>query len=427
MKGTAFQIWNWFGAGFNLLLLFVCFITIGYAGMPMRLPTASIVAVAILAVGLWILALRTFSRSSLQSVGSDWFVLLDTLALGLGLAGCFAWLQAATGPTVMTRPHLALIALGGALGLKAIGWVLRVTIKPPGAMSETQESTPQGSLRDYLLLTKPIVLALLLVTTLAAMIVAAGGIPPGGLIAWTMIGGALSAGGASALNQYIDRARDAKMTRTQRRPLPRGRLHPRRVIIFGTLLCVAGFFTLALLVNTLSALLSLGGMIYYIVLYSLILKQTTPLNIVIGGGAGAIPPLVCWAAAVDSLSMPAFFLFALVFFWTPPHFWALALIKRRDYARAGVPMLPVIHGPIETRWQIMLYTVQVVALTLLLPLANLGGQFYLSAALLLGGGLVFFAWRLWRQGGNQPAYRMYRYSSTYLALIFGALVMDTFF
>ncbi|MFP3855250.1 MAG: heme o synthase [Anaerolineales bacterium] len=281
------------------------------------------------------------------------------------------------------------------------------------------------SWRDLLSLTKPIVVALLLVTTLAGMIVGAGQWPNWQLIVLTMIGGAFSAGGASALNQYIDRKEDRNMQRTERRPIPQGRVHESVVVAYGLVLCVLGFYVLALFVNLLSAMLALAGMIYYVLLYSLGLKRLTTHNIVIGGGAGAIPPLVGWAAATGQLSVGAFFLFAVVFFWTPPHFWALALVRRQDYARAGVPMLPVIYGERQTRWEILLYTIQVVALTLLLPVANLGGWLFMSAALGLGVALFFHAWRLWRAGGNRNAWKMYRYSSMYLALLFAALVVDT--
>ena len=279
--------------------------------------------------------------------------------------------------------------------------------------------------KDYLLLTKPIVVALLLTTTLAAMIVGAGKIPSFGLIFWTLLGGGLTAGGASAINQYIDRDRDKAMARTRKRPLPDGRLNATQVFDFGLILCILGLALLVLFVNLLSAALALLGIFYYVVLYSLVLKPTTVQNIVIGGGAGAIPPLVGWAAATGSLSMPAFFLFSLIFFWTPPHFWALALLKKQDYARAGVPMLPVVAGERETRIHILLYTVQLVAFSMLLPLANLGGALYILLAVVLGTALVIFAIRLWTQGGNRQAWSMYRYSSIYLALIFFSLVADT--
>jgi protoheme IX farnesyltransferase len=284
---------------------------------------------------------------------------------------------------------------------------------------------PTSSLKDYVALSKPLIVALLLVTTLAGMVVGAGGWPSLSVILWTMLGGALSAGGSGALNQYLDRDLDGRMQRTERRPLPGRRLTEAEVLAFGLLACLAGFFVMAVMVNLLSALLSLAGMVYYVILYTIILKKATTQNIVVGGGAGAIPPLVGWAAATNSLNVGAFFLFALVFFWTPPHFWALALVRRKDYARAGVPMLPVVYGEAHARWQIMLYTVQVVTLTLLMPAVHVGGSVYLVAAIVLGGGLLLAAWRLWREGGNRLAWKMYRYSSMYLAFIFAALVVDT--
>ncbi len=294
---------------------------------------------------------------------------------------------------------------------------------PKHEAGEETHKRPQVS--DFIALTKPVIVVLLLVTTLAAMIVAAGRLPPASLIFWTMLGGGLTAGGSSALNQYIDRDADQKMHRTRRRPLAEGRLRDVHAISFGLALCILGFYILAIFVNVLAALLALLGILYYVVFYSLFLKYSTPQNIVIGGGAGAIPPLVGWAAVTASLSIPAFFLFALVFFWTPPHFWALALLKERDYARAGVPMHPVVHGEGATRGQIFLYSIQLVAFTLLLPLANLGSWLFLIAAITLGVGMMTYAWRLLRTGGNATAWRMYRYSSMYLALIFGALVVDT--
>ena len=292
-----------------------------------------------------------------------------------------------------------------------------------GRMDLTPASVPAW--RDYLALTKPVIVILLLVTTLAGMVVGAGRWPGITLVLWTMLGGALSAGGASALNQYIDRDLDGRMQRTQRRPFPSGRIGEAQGLAFAIGLCLAGFYTLALAVNLLSALLSLAGMLYYVVLYSLVLKHSTTQNIVVGGGAGAIPPLVGWAAATGSLSMAAFFLFAVVFFWTPPHFWALAILRRKDYARGGVPMLPVVDSERSTAWQILLYSVQLVALTLLLPLAGVGGAGFALAAAAFGLGFIAFAWRLWKQGGNRLAYGLYRYSSMYLALIFAAMVIDT--
>ncbi len=277
---------------------------------------------------------------------------------------------------------------------------------------------------DFILLTKPIIVALLLVTTYAGMVVAGKALPSLSLTFWTLLGGALAAGGSGAINQYIDREIDQHMTRTARRPIAAGRLTPAEGYAFGLGALVVSFYLLAGFVNLLAALLSLAGMLYYIVLYSLWLKHATVQNIVIGGGAGAIPPLVGWAAVTGDLSIPALFLFAIVFMWTPPHFWALALVKQNDYARAGVPMLPVVRGEKTTRWQIWLYTLELVALTLLMPLLGMAGGFYAVAAALLGAWLIYWAWKVWKVGSNKIAWSMYRYSSMYLAFLFFALVVD---
>ncbi len=277
---------------------------------------------------------------------------------------------------------------------------------------------------DYFALTKPIILALLLVTTLAAMIVAKGGWPPLATVLWTMVGGALAGGGASALNQVIDRGLDQRMTRTSRRPLAAGRVDAAGGLAFGLVLSVASFYLLAVKVNPLSALLALAGNLYYVLGYSVLLKRATWQNIVIGGGAGAIPPLVGWAAVTGHLNVPSLFLFALVFFWTPPHFWALALLKKNDYDRAGVPMLPVVWGEAETRRHILLYTLLVVALSLLLTPARVAGLLYLGVAFVLGAGFIVHAVLLLRGGSNKVAWQLYKYSSLYLALIFAALVVD---
>jgi protoheme IX farnesyltransferase len=279
-------------------------------------------------------------------------------------------------------------------------------------------------LKDYLLLTKPIVVALLLVTTFAGMVVGAQAWPSLSLVFWTMLGGFLAAGGSGAINQYIDRYDDHKMQRTAQRPLPAGRLTPGEGLAFGVAAALASFYLMVAMVNFLAALLTLAGIIYYVLLYSMLLKKTTVQNIVIGGGAGAIPPLVGWAAATGSLNVPALFLFAVVFMWTPPHFWALALVRKNDYARAGVPMLPVVRGEKETRWQIFLYTIELVILTLVLPLFGLGGGIYFVAAIVLGGLLLLSAWRVWRGEGNKVAWKMYRHSSMYLAFLFLALMVD---
>ncbi len=290
--------------------------------------------------------------------------------------------------------------------------------------SLANEASLSQRLGDYVALTKPAIVALLLLTTLCGMIIGASGIPPAYIVALTLLGGALTAGGAGALNQYIDRDTDRKMVRTRSRPLADHRISPKAGMIVGLVLSLAGVTILAVGVNMLSALLAATGLFYYVVFYTMLLKPSTPSNIVIGGAAGAIPPLVGWAAATGSLTMPALFLFALIFFWTPPHFWALALLKRTDYQRADIPMLPVVHGSEQTRWQILLYSFQVVALTLLMPLVGLGGLLFIGVALVLGIGLIHNARKLRQRGQNRVAWRMYRYSSLYLAGIMVALMAD---
>lgn len=279
-------------------------------------------------------------------------------------------------------------------------------------------------LGDYLALTKPAIVVLLLLTTLCGMIVGAAGIPPARIMILTLLGGALTAGGAGALNQYLDRGIDRKMVRTRGRPLADDRISPREGLVLGVVLSFLGLAVLAAGVNPISGVLALIGLIYYVVFYTMILKPSTPSNIVIGGAAGAIPPLVGWAAATGSLTMPALFLFALIFFWTPPHFWALALLKQTDYRRAQIPMLPVVRGSEQTRWQILLYSVQVVALTLLMPLVGLGSLLFIGVAIILGGGLIHHARKLRIRGQNRVAWSMYRYSSLYLAGIMLALMAD---
>lgn len=283
---------------------------------------------------------------------------------------------------------------------------------------------PGRLVKDFLMLTKPIVVALLLVTTFAGMVIGAKSLPPMTIIFWTMVGGFLAAGGSGAINQYIDRDDDMRMQRTSKRPIPSGRLTPGEGLAFGVAISIVSFYLMVTFVNFLAALLSLIGIIYYVVLYSLILKKTTVQNIVIGGGAGAIPPLVGWAAATGSLTFPSLLLFAVVFIWTPPHFWALAIVRKKDYARAGVPMLPVVRGEKETRWQVFIYTVELVVLTLILPIFGLGSGIYLAAAVLLGVLLLISAYKVWKVEGNKIAWKMYRYSSMYLAFLFLALMVD---
>ncbi len=275
---------------------------------------------------------------------------------------------------------------------------------------------------DLLTLTKPKVQSLLLFTTVTTMLVA--GDPSFGLIALTCIGGALSAGGAGAINHYLDRDIDAVMRRTSDRPVPSGRIPGRAALLYGVSLGAASFALLALTVNTLAATLAFGGLAGYVGVYTLWLKRRTPQNIVIGGAAGAVPPLVAWAATTGTVGAEAIYLFAVVFFWTPPHFWALSLLMKDEYARAGVPMLPVVRGEAETHWQILLYTMILLAWTMLPVLVPaLGfGPVYLVAAAILGLAFVVLAERLRRRADRRSALRAYLFSLTYLAALFAATV-----
>jgi len=279
-----------------------------------------------------------------------------------------------------------------------------------------------AAVRDYVTLTKPKVQSLLLFTTVTTMYVA--GTPSLGLVALTCLGGALSAGGAGAINHYLDRDIDALMTRTAGRPVPSGRVSPRAALTYGIALGLASFVLLASTVNVLSAALAMAGLLGYVLVYTLWLKRTTPQNIVIGGAAGAVPPLVAWAATTGRLSGSALYLFAIVFYWTPPHFWALSLLMSDEYRRAGVPMLPVVRGERETRIQIVLYSLLLVPVTMLPVAAQLFGGIYATAALLLGGGLVTLALELNRRRDRLSALRLYLFSLAYLALLFAAMVVD---
>lgn len=328
-------------------------------------------------------------------------------------------------PTYMLALHEATAAAVMAAAVVLVVFVGLAARTTEAENGEAQVPIDQAQrARDMLKLTKPIIVALLLFTTFTGLVVGAGGIPGLGVTLWTMVGGALAAGGSGAVNQYIDRHADLQMTRTSKRPIPAGRMTPAEGLAFGVGLLFIAFYLMAGMVNLLAALLTLAGMIYYVILYSLFLKSTTVQNIVIGGGAGAIPPLVGYAAAAGRLDWIAWCMFAIIFLWTPPHFWALALIRLKDYARAGIPMLPVVHGEEVTRKQILIYTVVLVAFTLLVPLITEAGVIYLTSSIVLGLWLLYAAWRVWRVPGNKVAYSMYRWSSMYLAGIFAALIFD---
>jgi protoheme IX farnesyltransferase len=283
-------------------------------------------------------------------------------------------------------------------------------------------SRARQAVADYATLTKPKVQTLLLFTTVTTMLVA--GDPSLGLLLVTCLGGYLSAGGAAAVNHVLDRDLDARMARTATRPVPAGRVSPRAGIAYGLVLQALSFALLATAVNLPAAVLALAGFLGYVVVYTMWLKRRTPQNIVIGGAAGAVPPLVGWAAVTGSLSGTAIYLFAIVFFWTPPHFWSLSLLMKDEYARVGVPMLPVVRGERETRRQILLYTILLYAITQLPFCAGAFGLVYLGASLVLGAAFIGGAVVLGRRADRRTALRLYLFSMAYLALLFAAMVAD---
>lgn len=307
-----------------------------------------------------------------------------------------------------------------------------------GGGTEASAGRPTGvrdTIRAYVALTKPRIVELLLVTTVPAMVLAAREVPGiaigdwSWLVVWTMVGGSLAAGSANAINCYLDRDIDELMARTRRRPLPAHQVDPERAVVFGIVLGIISIVLMAWFVNLVAAFLTLLAIAFYVIVYTMMLKRTTPQNIVIGGAAGALPPVIGWAAVTGSVELPALILFALVFYWTPPHFWALSLRIRKDYAAAGVPMLPVVRGIPETTRQIGLYTILLVAISFVFFAVARMGLIYLGAAAVLGAIFLSQAYRLWRAGSSEEhstagAIRLYRYSITYLSLLFLAVAVD---
>ena len=293
-----------------------------------------------------------------------------------------------------------------------------------------ERASPAAVVRDYVSLTKPKIISLLLITAAGGMFLAEQGLPSLTLLAWVWIGGALASGGANAINHQIDRDIDREMRRTQSRPVAGRRVAPRYALAFGIALNIAAFVIMATLIRPwtaglLAAGLTLLATLFYVFVYTLWLKRSTPNNIVIGGAAGAIPPLVGWAAVTGSLDLPAVYLFAIVFFWTPPHFWALSLLIQTDYERAGVPMLPVVSSRRQTTLHIFLYSIALTGLTLMFGLLPAVGWIYLGAAALLGAPFIWLAWRLWRNDARGRAKVAYLYSLAYLALLFAAIMVDS--
>jgi len=321
-----------------------------------------------------------------------------------------------------------------ALGAAVFGALVTLTMAAHYVGRMASVATPDAeravasrgdTLRAYVALTKPRIIELLLVTTVPTMVLAEGGIPPLALIGSVLVGGTLAAGGANAINQYLDRDIDDLMRRTRNRPLPRRAVTPHAALAFGLVLSVVSFAWLTLTVNLLSAVLAASAIVFYAVVYTLWLKRATPQNIVIGGAAGCVPVLVAWAAVTGTLGLPALVLFAIIFAWTPPHFWALALRYRGDYEAAGVPMLPVVSGEVETARQILLYSLVLVAISLLLLPAAGMGLVYLVAAAGLGIGFIAWAMRVRRSPeAGATAIGLFRYSTVYLTLLFAAVAAD---
>ena len=278
--------------------------------------------------------------------------------------------------------------------------------------------------KAYVEMTKPRIIELLLLTTVPAMVVAAGGWPGTWLVVATLVGGTLSAAGANVINQVVDRDIDAKMRRTRRRPIPTERVSPAAATRFGVVLGIAGFALLWATTNLLAAALATAGLLFYVFVYTLYLKRTSVQNIVIGGAAGAVPPLVGWAAVTGEVALPAWIMFAIVFYWTPPHFWALSLRYEEDYAAAGVPMLPVVRGVPTTLDHIFRYSAVVVCVSLMLAVSPRVGLVYLATAVVLGIGLIAGAWRLKRR--PELAMRFFGYTNLYLAGLFLAMLLDTY-
>ncbi|HYM84078.1 MAG TPA: heme o synthase [Candidatus Dormibacteraeota bacterium] len=403
------------------------------------------VVVGLILIAVWLVAWRT------QRDRRPVFVLATLAAALYPLQAVIGGLQVLTQLAAWAQTlHVALGALiwGAMAGLTVTSYYAARTtyLAGPGPSSrrETDEAilTEPGhrplreTISAYVALTKPRIIELLLVTTVPAMVLASREVPGigyaefGWLVAWTLVAGSLAAGSANAINCYLDRDIDLLMTRTRRRPLPANRVEPENALVFGLVLGAISLAVMTLFVNLVAAFLTLLAIAFYVLVYTLLLKRTTPQNIVIGGAAGALPPVIGWAAVTGNVGIPALLLFALVFYWTPPHFWALSLRIRRDYEAARIPMLPVVRGIPETTRQIGLYSVLLVAISLVFFAVARMGAIYLIAAVVLGAAFLWQAYRLWRVGSSEEgstagAIALYRYSITYLTLLFLAVAVDS--
>jgi protoheme IX farnesyltransferase len=378
--------------------------------------------VGALVIATWVVARRTQRAHPTVTRLAGYAAGLVVVQIGLGVANVANRLSALT-----VVPHLAVGAL--LWGTMVALWLHADRFSGTAERDPAEpESAPARAARQsataYFLLTKPRIIELLLVTTVPTMFIAARGVPSPWLMAATLFGGALSAASANVLNCYLDRDIDALMRRTARRPLPAHRVEPADALRFGLVLGVGGFLWLWAFVNLLSAVLATSAILFYVFVYTIGLKRRSTQNIVIGGAAGAVPVLVGWSAVTGRVDLPALVLFAIIFYWTPPHFWALSLRFKDDYAAAGVPMLPVVRGARETSTQILYYTVLLVAVTLLLYPAGRMGAVYLAAAVALGGAFIWRALELRRNLDGRRAIRLFSFSNTYLALLFAAMALD---
>ena len=386
-----------------------------------------LLAIVVVSLFVWCVVRARTMRPRAQRL-----VRLSTLALALLIAQILVG-----GANVLTE--LATWARATHVALSALIWATIVALavvarSDPAGRRAIEAGTPRAgttaapdlgdTVRAYVALTKPRIIVLLLIITVPAMVLATGAWPPLWLILATLIGGALAAGAANAINMYLDRDIDEVMRRTRQRPLPGHLIDPEAALRFGFLLAVGSYAFLALTVNVLSAALTLSAIAFYVFVYTMWLKRSTDQNIVIGGAAGAVPVLVGWAAVTGSVALPAVVLFAVVFVWTPPHFWALALRIRDDYAVAGVPMLPVVRGDDETRRQIFLYSLVLFAVTMLLVPVAAMGPVYVATAIALGGAFVYRCLVLWRDPTDDRSWRVFTFSMVYLAGLFVAVALD---
>ena len=388
-----------------------------------------LVVIGALAASVMLVRTAWMERDRSKVLGRVALVLAHLLVLQILVGALIPWMQFEQFPRVL---HIAL-ATGvwgcAVLAMALAGrWTALQASAEPDAGRTGRGTANAGTAsfsKDLVTLTKPRVMVLLLVTATGGMVLAAGGIPPLGVAAAVLVGGALASGGAGSINHGIEGGIDRTMVRTRQRPVASGRVSPQFAIGFGIALNAVSFVLLSSVANVLAASLAVGGSVFYVFVYTMWLKRTTVQNIVIGGAAGAVPPLVGWAAVTGGLDLPALYLFAIVFFWTPPHFWALSLLIQDDYARARVPMLPVVRGEIATQWSIFLYVLLVNVLAVMFFLStNRLGLLYLASVLVLGGLFGYYAWRLLMEKHRAATLRLYKYSILYLALVFLVVMVD---